>query len=81
MGLERHGDLLEDTHWIHPTNDDQHINLAELNATLKSLNLSLQWQSKLVHIYTDSVCVQYLLTETLMSKSQVRMKALSEMLT
>ena len=60
--LERNGDILEDACWLCPTNDAQHINLAELDAMVKGLNLALQWQARTVHIYTDSY---YWLTDTL----------------
>ena len=40
--LERFGTVLEDACWLCPKNDAQHINLAELDATLKGLNLALQ---------------------------------------
>ena len=52
--LERIGTVLEDACWLCPKNDAQHINLAELDATLKGLNLALQWQAKVVHLHTDS---------------------------
>ena len=53
--LERHGDILEDVYWLHPTNNALHINSAELDATMKGLNLALQWQARIVHLHTDSV--------------------------
>ena len=52
------------------------INLAELDAILKGINLSLQWQGKLLHVKTDSVCVYYWISDTL----TVCTKAASEML-
>ena len=57
--LERCSIILEDAFWFHLTNDAQHINLAELNATLKGLNLMLQWQAKVVHLYINSLCVYH----------------------
>ena len=47
--LERFGTVLEDAYWLRPKNDAKHINLAELDATLKGLNLELQWQAKVMH--------------------------------
>ncbi len=44
--LEKHGDILEDAYWLHPTNDAQHINLAELDTMVKGLNLALQWKAR-----------------------------------
>ena len=60
--LERHGDILEDACWLHPTNNVQHINLTELDAMVKGLNLVLQWQARAVHLHTNSMCVYYWLT-------------------
>ena len=54
--LERFSTVLEDACWLRPKNDAQHINLAELDATLKGLNLALQRQTKVVHLHTDSLC-------------------------
>ena len=50
--LERHRDVLEDACWLRPTNDAQRISLAELDATVKGLNLALQWQARTVHLQT-----------------------------
>ena len=78
--LERRGDVLEDSCWLWPKNNTQHINLAELDAMVKGLYLVLQWQTKIVHLHTDSVCVYHWLTDTLMGRAQVRTKADSEIL-
>ena len=79
--LERHGDILEDACWLLPTKDAQHINLAELDSTVKGLNLVLQWQARTIHLHTDSMCVYHWLTDTLTRRAQVRTKAASKMLT
>lgn len=39
--LERHGAVLEDACWLHPTNDAQSINLVEPDAMLKGINFAL----------------------------------------
>ena len=78
--LEKHGDILEDACWLHRTKNAQHINLAELDATVKGLNLVLQWQARTVHLHTDSVCVYHWLTDTLTRRAQVRTKVASKML-
>ena len=38
VALEMNGTVIEDACWLHPTNDAQHINLAELDAALKGAN-------------------------------------------
>ena len=60
MVLERHGDILENACWLCPTNNAQHINLAELDATVKGV---LLWQTRTVHLHTDSVCIYHWLTD------------------
>ena len=59
VALKRYEAVLEDACWLRPENDAQHINLAELVAVLKGVNLALQWQSRVLHIKTDSVCVYH----------------------
>ena len=53
-----------------------HINLAELDAVLKSINLALQWEFKKLHVPTDSLCV----LDTLTGKSSVRTEAATEII-
>ena len=55
VALERHKTVLEDTCWLRPENDAQHINLAELDTVLKGINFALQWQCKVLHVTTDCV--------------------------
>ena len=57
LALERYKTVLEDACWLQPENSAQHINLVELDAVLKDFNLALQWQSKVLHVKIDSVCV------------------------
>ena len=77
--LEKPGDVLEDAWWLRSTNDAHHINLAELDTTLKGLNLALQWRARIVHSHTDSVCIYHRLTNALTGRARVRTKASSEM--
>ena len=51
--------IIEDACWLRPENDSRHINLAELDATLKGVNLAFQWQATVLHIVTDSACVHW----------------------
>ena len=80
MVLEKCGDILEDACWLHLTNNIQNINLAELDTMVKGLNLALQWQTRTVHLHTDSLCVYHWLTDALTRRAQVRTKAAKEML-
>ena len=78
--LERDDVVFEDAYWLRPTNDAQHINLAELDAALMGINLALQWKCKVVHLKKDSVSVYHWLEDTLTGKNRVRTKATSEIL-
>ena len=80
MVLERHGNILEDAFWLHLTNGGQHINLTELDTTVKGLNLALQLQARTVHLHTDSVCIYHWLTDVLTGRARVKTKATSKML-
>ena len=57
VALETNGTVIENACWLHPTNDAQHINLAELDAALKGVNLAFQWEATVLHLFTDLACV------------------------
>ena len=61
---ERHKTVLEDACWQQAENNAQHINLAELDAVLKNINLALQWQGKVLHMKTYSVCIYHWVSDT-----------------
>lgn len=72
--------MFEDACWLRPVTDSQHINLAELDAVVKGVNLALQWQSKKLTLYTDSLCVYHWVSDTLSGRTRIRTKAASKML-
>ena len=51
------GAVVEDACWLHPEKDSQHINLAELDAIFKGINLAILWKTTTLHLFTDSACV------------------------
>ena len=69
VALERHETVLGNACWLRPENDTQHINIVELDAVLKGVNLALQWQSMVLHIKTDSVCVYHWVLDTLTGRA------------
>ena len=77
VALEWRERVLEDACWLRPEDNAQHINLAELDVKLKGINLALQWQGKVLHVKTDSVCVYPWVLNTLIGKACVRTKAAS----
>ena len=43
MAVGVNGSIVEEACWLRPINDPRHINLAELDAVIKGVNLALQW--------------------------------------
>ena len=78
--LEKNGAVIEDAWWLWPTNDAAHINLAELDAVMKGINLVLQWKVRKLDKHTDLLCVYHWISDTLTGKARVCTKATSEML-
>ena len=72
--------VVEDACWLRPAKDSQHINLTELDAIIKGINLAIPWKTTTVHLFTDSACVHKWILDTLTGKTRVRTKAASEML-
>ena len=80
VALETNGTFIDDACWLRPTNDAQHINLAELDAALEGTNLALHWEATVLHLVTDSACVHQWISDTLTGKARVNTKAAGEML-
>jgi len=78
--IESGGAVAEDASWLRPMSEDKHINLAELDAVLRGINLALQWKATAIHLRTDSACVHRWVSDTLSGRSRVRTKAATEML-
>ena len=74
------GDVVEDACWLRPEKDSQHINLVELNAIIKGINLAILQKMTTLHLFTDSACVHKWISDILNGKSRVRTKAASKML-
>ena len=71
VSLEHDGIAVEDTSWLRKERDTQHINLVELDAVLKGVNMALMWKATRLHLHTDSACVHEWIMDTLMEKSRV----------
>ena len=80
VSLKHNGAVMEDASWLRNERDTQHINLAELDAVLKGVNMALMWEATILHIHTDSACVHKWVTDTLTGKARVRTREASEML-
>ena len=77
--LEVNGEVVEDASWLRKE-CTSHINMAELDAVLKGLNLALVWGMTTVDVMTDSATVHRWIEDGLTGKSRLKTKASNEML-
>ena len=80
VAIEYDRAIIEDESWLRLVHADKHINLAELDAVLRGINLALHWKASVIHLQTDSACVHRWISDTLSGKARVRTKVASEML-
>ena len=73
------GHVVEDGTWLRH-DDASHINMAELDAVVKGMNLAIMWNMKKLHLCTDSLTVYHWISDTLTGRARVKTKAFSEML-
>ena len=78
--LEIDGVEVEDAAWLRKKGDYGHINVAELDAVLKGINLALKWDLKEVEVRTDSATVVGWLKSLLSAEKRIRTKGASEMI-
>jgi len=71
--------VMEDGTWLRHE-DAAHINMAELNAVIKVINLAIMWNTKKLQLHTDSLTEYHWISDTLTGKARVKTKASSEML-
>ena len=57
VALELDGKRIEDSCWLRKEDDSAHINVAELEAVLKGINLAISWGFKSINICSDSSSV------------------------
>ena len=72
--------VVEDASWLRPESEVLHINIAELNAAVKGLNLALLWELNDITMYTDSSSCYSWLNDTISGQRKVRTKGICEML-
>lgn len=70
--LECGGTVVEDTCLLRPEKDSQHINLAELDAIIKRVNLAILWKVIILHLFTDPACVHKWVSDALTRRARVR---------
>lgn len=77
--LQVNDETVEDASWLRKE-DCSHINMAELDAVLKGVNLAITWKMKRIKVMSDSRSVFHWIQNALSGKSRLKTKSSSEML-
>ena len=78
--MEIGGLVEEDATWLRKKNHYNHINVAELDAVLKGINLAIKWGLREIEIRTDSDTVLSWVTSTVEESGRIRKKGAGEMI-
>ena len=78
--LAVNGTTVEDAAWLRKKDDHNHINVAELEAVLKGVNLALKWGFTIVHVLSDSAAVYNWVMSVITAEKRVRTKGAAEMI-
>ncbi|XP_054285261.1 uncharacterized protein LOC129001833 [Macrosteles quadrilineatus] len=78
--IEIDGEIVEDASWLRKEDDSAHINLAELEALLKGVNLALKWNLKELYLVTDSATVYAWVTSILTGDRRIKTHGMGEAL-
>lgn len=63
--------VVENACWLLPAKDSQHINLMELYAIIKGINLAILWKKTTLYLFTDSACVHKSIREQTKATSRI----------
>lgn len=74
------GEIIEDAAWLRKENDHAHINVAELDAVMKGINLTIKWGIQSFTIYSDSATVHGWINSLLTKNRRINVSGVSEML-
>ena len=80
VALEVDGDIVEDASWLRKESDYSHINVVELEAVARGVNLAIAWRFKTFTLAIDSLTVVNWLSNVIDKRSRVRTKSAAEML-
>ena len=72
--------LVEDASWLRKQSDHLHINVSELEAVGRGINLAIQWGFKTFTVATDSQIVLSWLDNTVEGHNRVRTKGAAQLL-
>ncbi|XP_043235723.1 uncharacterized protein LOC122388597 [Amphibalanus amphitrite] len=73
------GDVIEDACWLRH-NEATHINMAELDAAIRGVNLAVAWGARTIDLRTDSATVHRWLDDAISGRARLRTKAHGELL-
>ena len=74
------GVTAEDAAWLRKKDDSTHINVTELDATIKSINLALKWGLQAAEIRMDSATVASWIKSEVSGDKRIRTKGAAKML-
>ncbi|XP_067930525.1 uncharacterized protein [Watersipora subatra] len=80
VSLEVDGYTIEDAAWLRKEDDGAHINVAELEAALKGINLALKWKMTNVQVITDSATVYRWINSVIEDTKRPKVTGLSELI-
>lgn len=78
--LEINGKIAEDAAWLRKKDDFSHINVAELEAVLKGINMAIKWGLESVEVRTDSATAGAWVKTVISAEKRVRTKGAAEMI-
>ncbi|CAE1318271.1 unnamed protein product [Acanthosepion pharaonis] len=78
--IEIDGAIVEDAAWLRKKRDYIHINVAELDGTIKGVKLALKWGLKEIEIRTDSVTVRSWISLRITGEKRIRTKGAAELI-
>ena len=80
VALEVDGSIVEDASWLRKESDHLHINVAELEAVGRGVNMAIAWGFKTFKLAVDSLTVVNWMTSVVDKRNRVRTKGIAEML-
>ncbi|XP_067951402.1 uncharacterized protein [Watersipora subatra] len=80
VAVEVDGSIVEDASWLRKESDHSHINVAELEAAGRGVNLAIAWGFKSFTLAVDSLTVVNWMSNTIDGCNRVRTKGAAEML-
>ncbi|XP_067930545.1 uncharacterized protein [Watersipora subatra] len=80
VSLEVDGYTVVDAAWLRKEDDGAHINVAELEAAMKGINLALMWKMTNVQVITDSATVYGWINSVIEDTKRPKVTGLSELI-